>query len=68
MSRDDFVTGSMVLVAFAFVILMGAMFGYGYSEGKIRTSAIEAGVARYTVNEKTGETKFEWIKPEGVGE
>lgn len=29
----------------------------------IRAQAVEAGVARYVVNEKTGEVKFVWITP-----
>lgn len=67
-SRDDFVEimGIILTVALAGVSWW-AFYGIGVERGRdaVRASAIEAGVAHWTVDEKTGATKFEWIKPEG---
>ena len=47
--------------------ILGFPIGYtlGLSDGQIRERqiAIKAGVAKYTVDEKTGQTKFEYISP-----
>lgn len=63
-------TEDKMLMAFFWTLVIAmivCIFGAGYSAGCGSTSqkAIEAGVARYTVDEKTGATKFEWITPEG---
>lgn len=62
MREGLFVIGVLVgATAFAcLMFILGAVF----EEGSMRSSAIKAGVAHYTVNPKTGETKFEWVKPQ----
>lgn len=54
--------------ALVFVMVMVAclFYGIGHDVGSAtaRRDAIKAGVARYTVNATTGETKFEFIKPQ----
>lgn len=53
-------------IAFSATGLLFLVFlmGTAVEECNIRSSAIKAGVAHYTVNPKTGETKFEWVKPQ----
>jgi hypothetical protein len=57
------------LIRFLLAMLAVAALGFAVGYGVIRresdrSDAIKAGVAHYTVNPTTGETKFEWIKPE----
>lgn len=52
----------------AAVFLLGSeilsfFLGQDNGEEAERKRAIQAGVARYTVDSKTGETTFEYIKP-----
>lgn len=42
----------------------GLKEGRAAAETEIRAEAIEAGAARWTIDEKTGERHFEWLKPE----
>lgn len=46
---------TMLLLSFGFGIVLGMAID--------RKEAIEAGVAHWTIDEKTGEKQFEWIKP-----
>lgn len=50
---------ALFLVAFAF----GALAGLESGKNTIRKAAIEAGVARYTVDPRTGATRFEFTTP-----
>lgn len=48
----------------AFVILfIGAWVGWDKGLTHAEREAIKAGVAHYTVNPQTGETKFEYLTP-----
>lgn len=50
---------------YAFVIFLGLVcYSCGKATGveSIRKDAVANGAAKYTVNEKTGDTKFTWIR------
>jgi hypothetical protein len=49
-----------LLIALAF--FMGGAVGVGIEKKSVEKRAIDAGVARYTVDEKTGEVTFEFTK------
>lgn len=51
------------IVAAIITLVVGLIGGAGFMESRYQKQAIAAGVARYTVNPATGETKFEYIKP-----
>lgn len=68
MSRDEwFGLASLVLMTASIVLIWWAFWITGSEDGRdaVRASAIEAGVAHWTIDAKTGQRKFEWIKPEG---
>jgi hypothetical protein len=51
-------------------LMLGFMLGvlcsfcaWGFDKDEARTAAIEAGVAEYRVDPKTGETSFVFLKP-----
>lgn len=48
----------------AFMLFCVFMTGVAVMRDAIWQDAIEHGVGRYTINEKTGESKFEWIRKE----
>lgn len=54
----------VVPLTFLVGVMCGFSLGVGFGDHSKRTEAIEAGVARYTVDPKTGETNFEWVKPD----
>ena len=53
----------MDLVFLIFGAYVGAFLSWKITESLTRKSAIEAGVAYWTIDAKTGETKFVWGKP-----
>ncbi len=57
----------MIFAALLFLATMfaGALVWGAVGIASLKNDAVSAGVARWTVDEKTGATKFEWIKPEG---
>lgn len=60
MTPSEFCFLLIVLILFWIV---GVSSGGHLAEKSIRRQAIEAGVARYEVDAKTGKTKFIFIKP-----
>lgn len=54
----------------AFGLFVGFVFGalaaFVATDNSWEYSATKAGVARWVVDERTGETSFEWIQPEGM--
>jgi len=53
---------NLAVVFFVFFFIMGIVLGYGVGRAlqttQGRATAVEAGVAEYTIDPKTGETSF----------
>jgi hypothetical protein len=51
-----------LIIAFCIILLLVVAFGVGISIGTddCKKNAVEAGVAHYEVNPKTGQTSFVW--------
>lgn len=65
MDTGDKITLAIGVAMICMVLVWcGTLLGHSVAEAHIRSQAIEAGVAYYTVDPKTGETTFEWQKAE----
>ena len=60
-TRDKILLSIVVAMIFMVLFWLGILLGHSVAEATVRSEAIEAGVARYTVDPKTGETTFEWV-------
>lgn len=62
MNKGDVVYIVAVLISTGTFVL-GSVLGSYSGASTVRGDAIKAGVAQWSVDSKTGVTKFEWIKP-----
>lgn len=51
----------IILLICVVFLFLAFLWGMALSSALDKDKAISAGVAHYTVNSQTGETKFEWI-------
>lgn len=67
-------TGAVIVGMFGAILLAECSTLISYYQGKLRgidnmrSQATEAGVARFTCDPTTGDSTFEWIKPEKKNE
>ena len=59
MNKTDY----LLILGLAFGLIAGVAAGIKSERIKCQKQAIEAGVARFTVNSTNGTTKFEYISP-----
>lgn len=65
MDRSELFCCLGLLVSVVMIFTLGLAVGLHWDSGDaVRKAAIQAGVARWTVDERTGKTGFEWVKPD----
>lgn len=57
---DELLPG--LVFVFGVGVICGVLLGQCDGKNKMRNRAIEAGVAEWRVDSKTGETEFVWVK------
>jgi len=60
--------GCFAIASLFVVFLIGFTFGIIIGVETIRGNAIDAGVAKYSINEKTGKSSFNWVVINGEKE
>ena len=63
-STAEFIMAGVHVALFSMFAFAGFSVGHGNGRDATRREAIEAGVAQWTVDPKTGATTFEWRKCE----
>lgn len=65
--RDELIASGIFIFFMAVTATVAGTLGYGSGEidGRdgVRAGAIEAGVAEWKIDPKTGERRFEWLTP-----
>lgn len=64
MNREDVGAWLVVIMLVVVLPLFSAWCGYQKGRDRLQKESIEAGVAEWRIDPKTGEKRFEFIKPE----